>query len=85
MSRSSPIIEFANILRSTGVGSDEAEQFKKAHGTDQVFLERAGVLEKLFASQGRVLSALRSQSQPTAVKFAPPAAGRATEQARARA
>ena len=61
MSRSSPIIEFANILNTAGVGSAEAEEFKRVHGTDMVFLERADVLVQLFATKGRVLVALKAK------------------------
>ncbi len=60
MSKTSPIIEFANILKAAGVGSPAAEQFKQNLVSDSVFRARATVLEQLFRSEDRVLAALNA-------------------------
>lgn len=57
----SPIIEYANILNRSGVGSEEARAYRHGHESDAAFVRRAQALEELFANKARVLHALRSE------------------------
>ena len=42
------IIKYTNLLHAFGLGSRKAEDFKKEHAEDAIFLSRAEKLDSLF-------------------------------------
>lgn len=61
-----PIIEYANILQTRGVYSNEAKSCLLKHRADKVFQARARVLEQCFLNRDAILETQNNAHFPSA-------------------
>jgi len=54
----SSVVQYVQVLHEHGVGSEQAEAFKKAHQGDVQFLRRAKGAERLFENKDEILAEL---------------------------
>ena len=53
-----PIVQYLKLLHDHGVGSEEAERFKKEHDADPTFARRAKAAEMLYQHRDQILEEL---------------------------
>ena len=60
------VVEYLKLLHDHGVGSEEAESFKKQHADEPTFIRRAKAAELLYQHRDQILEELDKVDQETA-------------------